>query len=79
MRPFEADAEKARVVFAEIYPSLFYTRVRGRGPARIHDREQVAETAVALAGLDANGELTALFAAPTAEARAEEGWILGVR
>ena len=43
------------------------------------DREQVAETAVALAGLDANGELTALFAAPTAEARAEEGWILGVR
>jgi hypothetical protein len=77
--PFEADAEKARVVFAEIYPSLFYTRVRGRGPARIHDREQVAETAVALAGLDANGELTALFAAPTAEARVEEGWILGVR
>jgi len=53
--------------------------VRGRGPARIHDREQVAETAIALAGLDASGELTALFAAPTAEARVEEGWILGVR
>jgi hypothetical protein len=81
--PFETGARlpprgDARLVLAEVYPSLFHTRQHG---GEVHDRLQVISTAVAFARLDAGGLLEELFTAPRAEAAVlhEEGWILGVR
>lgn len=80
--PFETGARlptrsEARVVVAEIYPSLFHTREETA--TDIHDRLQVIATAKALARRDAEGTLAELFAAPVAEESVlyEEGWILG--
>lgn len=81
--PFETGARlpprgEARIVLAEIYPSLFHARQPG---AEVHDRLQVISTAFAFARLDADGLLEELFAAPGEDPAVlhEEGWILGVR
>jgi hypothetical protein len=80
--PFETGArlpprEEARVVLAEIYPSLFH--VRDRATEIVHDRLQVEAAARRFAVLDARGDLAALFAAPPADPAVlhEEGWVLG--
>ncbi len=79
--PFETGAMvparvDARIVLAEVYPSLFHTRQHG---GEVHDRLQVKSTALAFARLDADGLLENLFAAPRTDAALnEEGWILGV-
>jgi hypothetical protein len=82
--PFETGARlpsrtDARVVIAEIYPSLFHTREKTK--TDVHDRLQVIATARAMARQDSNGTLADLFAAPVAEDAVlyEEGWILGAR
>jgi hypothetical protein len=82
--PFETGArcperDEARVVFAEIYPSLFH--VRDRAATEVHDRLQVEAAARSFAALDAAGELAPLFAAPPDDPAVlhEEGWVLGVR
>ncbi len=83
--PFEGGfaVPEARVVLAEVYPSLLAEAVK-RTQDEIADRAQVRLLAEALAGLDARDGLGALFAAPdlgAAELEAaarEEGWILGV-
>jgi len=79
--PFETGAKlppprDARIVLAEVYPSLFHARQRG---VEVHDRRQVISTALAFARLDADGLLESSFAAPRTDAVLhEEGWILGV-
>ena len=79
--PFETGARlppprDARIVLAEVYPSLFHARQRG---VEVHDRRQVISTALAFARLDADGLLESSFAAPRTDAVLhEEGWILGV-
>ncbi len=70
--PFQPEA---RVVLAEVYPSLLAARV-AREPG-IKDAAQVRLLARALWQLAQDGRLTALLAAPPASARREEGWILG--
>jgi hypothetical protein len=67
----------ARIVLAEVYPSLFHARQYG---AEVHDRLQVMATALEFARLDAGGLLDERFAAPGNDASVlqEEGWILGV-
>lgn len=62
----------ARIVLAEVYPSLFHARQPG---AEVHDRLQVISTALAFARLDADGLLEELFTAPPADAAVlhEEG------
>jgi precorrin-8X/cobalt-precorrin-8 methylmutase len=82
--PFETGARlpsraEARVVLAEIYPSLFHTREKTG--TDVHDRLQVIATAKAIARHDAAGTLDDLFAAPAPDASVlcEEGWILGAR
>jgi hypothetical protein len=79
--PFETGARlppraDARIVLAEVYPSLFHVRQHGR---EVHDRLQVTATAIAFARMDADGLLGKLFAVPRMDAALhEEGWILGV-
>lgn len=80
--PFETGARlpsrsEARVVLAEIYPSLFYTRDKSK--SGVHDLEQVVATARAVAAHDASGTVEELFAAPGSDEGVlhEEGWILG--
>jgi hypothetical protein len=82
--PFETGARlpsraEARVVLAEIYPSLFHTREKTK--TDVHDRLQVIATAKAIARHDVAGTLGDLFAAPAPEESilCEEGWILGAR
>ncbi len=82
--PFETGArlpsrEEARVVLAEIYPSMFHRR--SYATTEVHDRLQVLAASRAFAAADVAGELTGMFeAAPNDEAALhEEGWILGVR
>ena len=82
--PFETGARlpsraEARLVLAEIYPSLFHAREKTS--TDVHDRLQVIATAKALARHDVAGTLGDLFAAPSAEESVlcEEGWILGAR
>lgn len=70
--PFQPEA---RVVLAEVYPSLLAAQV-AREPG-IKDAAQVRLLARALWQLAQDGRLTALLAAPPASARREEGWILG--
>jgi hypothetical protein len=80
--PFETGASLpersgARVIMAEIYPSLFHTRVPGS--AQVHDELQVEATAARFASLDASGSLVQMFSAPPATdaVLGEEGWVLG--
>ena len=80
--PFETGARlptrrEARLVLAEVYPTLFHRR---QDDGRVNDREQVVATARALAARDADGTLAQLFAAPGNDEAVlhEEGWILGV-
>ena len=80
--PFETGAvlpprEEARIVLAEVYPTMFH--VRRAGPD-VHDRLQVVATAQAFADLDAQGRLEKLFAAAPEDPAVlhEEGWVLGV-
>jgi len=76
----------ARVVFAEVYPSLLNSEVEELNrPDEIRDRAQVHVTAMAFARLDASGGLEALFGGAsglTDEQRRiierEEAWILGL-
>jgi hypothetical protein len=81
--PFETGARcperaEARVVLAEIYPSLFH--VRERASPEPHDKLQVEAAVRRFAALDAAGELAPLFSAPPADAAVvhEEGWVLGL-
>lgn len=77
---------EARVVIAEVYPSLLKKEIaERRGDGEILDRAQVRVNAKAFAHLDARGELAPLFSgAPrlTPEQRrlieTEEAWILGL-
>lgn len=83
--PFETGAvlpprpEGARIVHAEIYPSLVTHPI----PAGwCNDQAQVVAVAHWLASLDAGGHLSSYFEAPGGNGREileEEGWILGVR
>jgi molybdopterin molybdotransferase len=76
--PFE-DAEAAPVVLAEVWPSLIRAEIAGaRHAGEIADAAQVRVLATALARLQAAGGLEAALAAAPAEARREEGWILGL-
>ena len=65
----------ARVLLAEVYPSLFHTRQVG---CEVHDRLQVESSVLAFARLDAQGLLAKLFATPEDPSIVhEEGSILG--
>ncbi|MBK8173747.1 MAG: precorrin-8X methylmutase [Rhodospirillales bacterium] len=75
-------AEGWRVLFAEIYPSIFDS---SRVEHAIKDARQVLAVITELAGLDDAGRLSALFGGPsslTQEQRRmierEEAWILGI-
>lgn len=79
--PPRADGH-ARIVHAEIYPSLVAVDVE---PARVKDALQVEAQVRFLGEQDARGELRRLFEAPSrlapadlAKVVSEEGWILGV-
>jgi hypothetical protein len=76
--PVLPPAADGRVVFAEIYPSLFH--VRDRFSAEVHDKLQVQAAARRFATLDAAGDLQRMLAAPANDPAVlhEEGWILGV-
>jgi molybdopterin-guanine dinucleotide biosynthesis protein B len=69
------DAADARVVLAEIYPSLLAGAVAQQGG--IKDEAQVRLLASALWRLVQGGGLPALLRVPDGPARTEEGWILG--
>ncbi|GGM01580.1 hypothetical protein GCM10011534_24280 [Pseudooceanicola nanhaiensis] len=84
--PFETGlaVPEARIVLAEVYPSLLQAQAHAAGD-EVLDRAQVRVTASALAGLDRSGGLGALFEATadlSAEEREtvarEEAWILGL-
>ena len=71
-----------RVVFAEIYPSL---RAPLGAPDEVKDSAQVRTIAQYFAGLDASGELAAVFAGDPVLSdderlvvEEEEGWVLGI-
>ncbi len=81
--PFETGAAlperaEARVVFAEIYPSLFHTRVMDS--LDVHDKLQVEAAVKHFATTDGAGKLESLFTAPPSDSAVlgEEGWVLGV-
>ena len=69
------DAADARVVLAEVYPSLLAGAVAQQGG--IKDQAQVRLLASALWRLAQGGGLSALLRVPDGPARTEEGWILG--
>jgi hypothetical protein len=84
--PFETGLtvpRSARIVLAEVYPSLLAPQVAlAEAGGEIRDAAQVRLTATALARLDAAGALGALFvpdlpAAERVPVAREEGWILG--
>jgi hypothetical protein len=68
--------DAARVVLAEIYPSLFLER-KAEG---VKDKLQVMAAVLAFAEEDARGGLSDWFAAPVDDPAVleEEGWVLGV-
>jgi hypothetical protein len=71
----------ARVVVAEVYPSMFHRRRHHAArPAEVHDRLQVEATARAFAEQDERGALRGWFEAPPDDPSVlhEEGWVLGV-
>jgi len=76
--PFEALT--APVVLAEVWPSLYAGQVRAAlGPGDIKDEVQVRLLAQRIWAAQDAGELAGQLAAPPMQARAEEGWILGVQ
>ncbi len=90
-RPVLPGRDEARVVVAEIYPSLHHRggdegdgTVRERGAAlpddAVKDARQVVASVRAFVEADARGELAAWFAAPPRDPAVleEEGWVLGV-
>lgn len=70
------DPPGARVVLAEVYPSLLARAVAAEGAA-IKDEVQVRLLARSLWALGRRGALEALLATPGGAVTAEEGWILG--
>jgi len=70
------DRADARVVVAEVYPSLLAAAVAADGGA-IKDEVQVRLLARALWRLSQAGRLGALFDVPGGDVVTEEGWILG--
>jgi molybdopterin molybdotransferase len=69
----------APVAFVEVWPSLLASSVRAAiRPGDIRDAVQVRVLADAIARMAEGGTLRAAIDAAPAEARAEEGWILGV-
>jgi hypothetical protein len=78
--PFETGAAlpsraEARIVVAEIYPTLFHDRAA----VGVKDELQVMAAVLAFAERDATGTLQEWFAAPEDPAvLEEEGWVLGV-
>lgn len=74
--PFEG--RRKRIVFAEVYPSLFpFTRLAPE-PCRCKDEQQVIATARLMARADELGLLAKLFELPPEAAQwHEEGWIFG--
>ncbi|HEX5008438.1 MAG TPA: cobalamin biosynthesis protein CbiG [Hyphomonadaceae bacterium] len=78
----DAALEGARIVVAEVLPSLHSPRPEA---TEIRDEAQVRSACEALAERDASGKLSAMFAGEQklgetqkAAATAEEGWILGI-
>ena len=80
--PFGANPDQARVIFAEVWPSLLPQRpIAGE----VKDQAQVRTLAHHFARLDQTGRFARLFAGPRSltkeqrdAAEREEGWILGV-
>ncbi len=70
------DGARARVVVAEVYPSLLAGAVASDGGA-IKDEIQVRLLALALWRLSRAGRLGALFDVPGGDVVTQEGWILG--
>lgn len=80
--PFEAaEAARAPVVLAEVYPGLLSAEVkafRALNPGMVMDEAQVRALTLALANLNAGDALAPLFTAPApGDILREEGWILG--
>ena len=76
--PFEQPS--APIVLAEVWPSLFAGEVRaGLRPGSIKDEVQVRLLAQRILAAQEAGALAPQLAAAPAQARAEEGWILGVQ
>ena len=76
-----ADVEPLSVLVAEVWPSMFPTKVQA---GEFKDQAQVRVTAEALAKMDDAGDLAKAFAPPKgadealiARVEQEEGWILG--
>jgi hypothetical protein len=70
------DPPDARVVLAEVYPSLLAQKVAA-DPASIKDEAQVRLLSQALWHLSQAGGLDPLLKTPPAPVTTEEGWILG--
>ena len=70
------DAPEARVVLAEVYPSLLAAKVAA-DPAPIKDEAQVRLLSQALWLLAQGGGLPPMLATPPVPVTSEEGWILG--
>jgi molybdopterin-guanine dinucleotide biosynthesis protein B len=70
------DPPDARVVLAEVYPSLL-ARAVAADPAPIKDEAQVRLLSRALWRLSQTGRIAPLFATPSGAVTTEEGWILG--
>ncbi len=74
-----ADLAEIDAVFAEIYPSMFATKMQGK---EVKDAAQVRTACEHFSGADEKGQLAALFGPAKDDARrdvveSEEGWILG--
>lgn len=75
--PFDAPSA---ITLAEVYPSLIAPAVTAAlGIGRIKDEVQVRLLAQALWRVGQSGDLARLLADAPAQARAEEGWILGAK
>jgi molybdopterin-guanine dinucleotide biosynthesis protein B len=75
--PFDAPSP---ITLAEVYPSLIAPAVTAAlGIGRIKDEVQVRLLAQALWRVGQSGDLARLLADAPAQARAEEGWILGAK
>lgn len=69
----------APVALVEVWPSLAREAIAAaQRPDEIRDAAQVRVTAAAIARMQEAGTLAAALAAVPAEARTEEGWILGL-
>ena len=70
------DPADARVILAEVYPSLL-ARAVAADPAPIKDEAQVRLLSRALWRLSQGGQIAPLFTTPGGVVTTEEGWILG--